>query len=164
MLNLKSQRGMFAHCLHKEMHKDKNIWLIAIDLGYGILDSHFYDYPDRCVNTGAAEQSAMDTAVGLTLGGKRVFVYSITPFLLYRPFETIRTYINFEKIPVQLIGSGRDTDYAHDGYSHDGCDDLDILVTQKNIRLLKPFDIKFIPMLVHEMVKSDRPSYLNLSR
>lgn len=164
MLNLKSQRGMFAHCLHEEMHKNKDIWLIAIDLGYGILDSHFYDYPDRCVNTGAAEQSAMDTAVGLTLGGKRVFVYSITPFLLYRPFETIRTYINREKIPVQLIGSGRDTDYHIDGASHDASDDIEILKTQKNIHLHKPRNIESIPRLVKSMATTKHPSYLNLSR
>lgn len=164
MLNLKSQRGMFAHCLHQEMKENKDIWLIAIDLGYGILDTHFHDYPERCINTGAAEQSAMDIAVGLTLAGKRVFVYSITPFLLYRPFETIRTYINYEKIPVQLIGSGRDTDYAHDGYSHDGCDDLDILKTQKNIHLHKPRNIESIPRLVKSMTTTKYPSYLNLSR
>ena len=30
----------------------------------------------------------------------------------------IRNYVNYEKIPVKLIGSGRDRDYEHDGISH----------------------------------------------
>src|SRR3990167_9799062 len=113
-----SMRGYFAYELYQAMKKDKDIWLIVGDLGYRVFDNHFQDFPDRCINTGAAEQSMMGIAVGLALEGKIPVVYSITTFLLYCPFETIRNYINHEQIPVKLVGSGRDRDYAHDGFSH----------------------------------------------
>jgi transketolase len=45
-------------------------------------------------------------------------VYSITPFVLYRPFEWIRNYLDHEKIPVKLVGGGRDKDYGYLGFSH----------------------------------------------
>lgn len=159
-----SQRGWFAYELYQHMKRDKNIWLICVDLGYKVFDQHFADFPDRCINPGAAEQFAMDMAVGLALSGQKPFVYSITPFLLYRPFETIRTYINHEWIPVRLVGSGRDDDYKHDGFSHYAGDDKVILETMKNIDTYWPKTKELIPDLVARMVVYDYPQYINLKR
>ena len=113
-----SMRGWFAYELYQHMKKDKNIWLIVGDLGYKVFDRHREDFPDRFINTGAAEQAMMGIAVGLAMEGKIPVVYSITTFLLYRPFETIRNYIDHEGWGVKLVGSGRNKDYAHDGFSH----------------------------------------------
>ncbi|MDO8657799.1 MAG: hypothetical protein Q7K55_03600, partial [Candidatus Levybacteria bacterium] len=106
-----SMRGWFAYDLYNHMAKNENIWIITGDLGYKLFDYIRRDFPERFINTGAAEQAMIGIAIGLALDGKIPFVYSITTFLLYRPFETIRNYINYEKIPVKLIGSGRNKDY-----------------------------------------------------
>src|SRR3990167_546756 len=102
-----SQRGYFAYHLRQAMKENSAIYLICVDLGYKVFNELFVEFPDRVINSGAAEQAALDVAIGLALDGKIPFVYSITPFLLYRPFEALRTYINYEKIPVKLVGSGR---------------------------------------------------------
>lgn len=111
-------RTELAKQLHKHMKKDPRIVLIVGDLGYGLFNQIRDDYPDRFINAGASEQAMMGIAVGLSLSGRRPVVYSITNFLLYRPFETIRNYISYEQIPVMLVASGRDKDYEHDGISH----------------------------------------------
>src|SRR3990167_9125355 len=98
-----SQSGYFADTLYDEMEKNKDIWVLTGDVGYGVLDDIQKYFPERYVNTGAAEQSLLDIGVGLALNGKIPICYSITPFLLYRAFETIRNYISFEKIPVILV-------------------------------------------------------------
>ena len=90
-------RGWFAYYLHKQMSKNNKIWIITGDLGYKMWDQIRIDFPDRFINTGAAEQAMMGIACGLALEGKIPIVYSISTFLLYRPFETIRNYINQEK-------------------------------------------------------------------
>src|SRR3989344_3555766 len=113
-----NQRAAFAASLHSQMLKNKNIWVVTGDLGYGMWDRIRDDFPDRYLNVGASEQAMMGIAIGLALEGKIPFTYSITTFLLYRPFETIRNYINYEKIPVKLVGAGRDKNYLHDGISH----------------------------------------------
>jgi len=97
-----SMRGWFAYELYKQMARDERIWLVVGDLGYKAFDYIKRDFPDRFLNCGAAEQAMMGIATGLALNGKIPFVYSITAFLLYRPFETIRNYVNHEKIPVKL--------------------------------------------------------------
>jgi transketolase len=102
--------------------------------------------------------------VGLALEGKIPFVYSITPFLLYRPFETIRNYVNREKVPVKLVGSGRNRDYSHDGFSHWAEEDKEIMKIFGNIRSRWPETKEEIPGLVQEMINNPVPYYINLRK
>lgn len=157
-------RGYFAYYLHQEMLKDKNIYVVTGDLGYKMWDQIRKDFPERFINAGASEQAMMGLAVGLALEGKIPFVYSITTFLLYRPFETIRNYINYESIPVRLIGSGRGRDYNHDGISHWPDEEKQIFDIFKNIYAVWPEKIAEIPSLVKKMVKINKPWYINLKR
>jgi transketolase len=144
------------------MATDSRIFLITADLGYGILDDIRRDFPDRAVNVGSCEQLMIGTAVGLANSGYVPVCYSITPFLLYRPFEMIRNYVNHEKLNVKLVGSGRDKDYAHDGITHWAEDDLAIMKCLSNISLFKPKELT--EDVFKTFLFSDKPTYLNLSR
>jgi transketolase len=159
-----SMRGWFAYELYQQMAKDERIWLIVGDLGYKAFDYIKRDFPKRFINCGAAEQAMIGIATGMALNGKIPFVYSITAFLLYRPFETIRNYINYEKIPVKLIASGRNKDYAHDGFSHWAEEDRKVMGIFSNINALWPENIEEIPQIVDKMIKDNKPWYLNLKR
>ncbi len=159
-----SVRGYFAHAVHSEMKKNKKIWVLAGDLGYGMWDRVREDFPDRFINPGAAEQAMLDIAVGLALDGKIPVVYSITTFLLYRPFETIRNYINYENIPVKLVGSGKGRDYEIDGFSHWAEEDKKVMKLFKNIECRWLKDKEQVQSIVKEMIRSSKPWYLNLHR
>lgn len=150
--------------LYNHMNRNSNVWALTGDLGYGGFDKIREEFPDRFINCGAAEQAMMGIAVGLTLQGKIVFVYSITPFLLCRPYETIRNYIDHEKIPVKLVGSGRDNDYAHDGFSHNASDDMAIMRTFPNIQPYWPNSIEEMKSIGSVIVAGTVPTYLNLRR
>ena len=157
-------RRTFAQELHKQMTLDTNIVVLVGDLGFGMFDQIRVDYPSRFINCGAAEQAMLDMAVGLALSGKKPFVYSITNFLLYRPFETLRTYINAENIPVILCASGRDCDYKHDGISHQSVDAKQILDCLPNIVQYWPETKEEIPTLVKQMAESTQPAFISLKR
>ena len=167
-------RRTFAEELYMWMEKDPDIWLITVDLGYKMWDKIRDDFPGRFINTGAAEQAAMGIAVGLALEGKKPFIYSITPFLLYRAFETIRNYVNHEKIPVRLIGGGRDNDYKHDGFSHYAGDDKLLFRNDfgygwvngilGNIEPIWPENTDQVKVAGTAMVMGTTPYYLNLRR
>jgi transketolase len=143
---------------------DHNINLITADLGFGILDKIQSSYPDRFFNTGAAEQLMIGIGIGMAENKKIPICYSITPFLLYRPFELLRNYINYEKIPVKLVGAGRDKDYNHDGISHWAEDDEDILKCLPNIQIYKPMTENNLIDILPEFLYNNKPSYLNLVR
>lgn len=157
-------RRVFADELYKQMEKNDKIWVVTADLGYKMLDQIRDDFPHRFLNTAAAEQAAVGIAVGLALEGKILFVYSITPFLLYRPFETIRNYLNHEKIPVKLVGSGRNDDYKQDGFSHHAFEDRQVMQIFSNIKPYWPETKEEIPALVEEIINNNQPCYLNLRR
>jgi len=128
------------------------------DLGYFFADKLRDKFTDNFYNVGAAEQAMMSVAVGMALSGKIPVVYSITPFLLFRPMEVIRNYINHENIPVIMVGSGRDSDYKDAGFSH-YAGDHDIIKQFKNIVFLDGDDFD-----LEKIIYSNKPTYLNLKR
>lgn len=157
-------RKHFSKCLYDQMSVNKDIILLTGDLGYGLWDKIKLDYPDRFFNVGSSEQLLVGASVGMALEGKIPFVYSITPFLLYRPFEFIRNYLNEEKIPVKLIGGGRDKDYGYLGFSHWAEEDQLVMSTFKNIKSLRPSDEYQLEDMLKEMIETNAPYYINLKK
>ena len=119
-------RKQFAELLFEEMAINKDIYVITGDLGYGLWDKIKATYSDRFYNVGSSEMAMMGMGVGLAMEGKIPFVYSITPFAIYRPFEMIRNYLDHEQIPVNIVGGGRNQDYGYLGFSHWSEDDVKI--------------------------------------
>lgn len=150
--------------LFESMAENENIVVLTADLGFGLLDRIRDSYPSRFHNVGAAEQLMIGAAVGLADSGKIPVCYSMSSFLLYRPFEMLRNYVNHEKIPVKLIGSGRDRDYSHDGISHWAHDDMAVLGALPNIVPFKPVDIRELEESWPGFIFSGDPAYLNLTR
>lgn len=146
------------------MEKNPNIYLLTGDLGYKIFDIIREKYPERFINCGASEQAMIGIAVGLSYEGKIPFCYSITSFLLARPFEWIRNYLNHEGANVKLVGSGRDRDYAHDEFSHFADDAKDILSLFPNIQTYWPETKEEVAEIVSQMVTSTSPSFISLKR
>ena len=157
-------RKRFAELLKYEISSNSNVHLLTGDLGFGLFNSIRDDNGDQFHNMGSAEQLMVGAAIGMSVVGKIPVCYSITPFLLYRPFEFIRNYLSHENIPVKLVGSGRDRDYSHDGFTHWSEDDQEILNVFPNIIQYRPNSIEELENNFQEFLYSDSPSYLNLSR
>lgn len=150
--------------LAEEMKTNSDIITVTADLGFGVLDPIKDGFPDRFHNVGAAEQLMIGIGIGLAEQGKIPVCYSMSSFLLYRPFEFLRNYVNAEYVPVKLIGSGRDKDYSHDGLTHWAHDDEQVLAALPNIKIYKPKDIAELEAIWPEFINSKEPAYLNLTR
>jgi transketolase len=147
-----------------EMVENQNIITLTADLGFGLLDQIQNSFPERFYNVGAAEQLMIGVGIGLAENGKIPVCYSMSSFLLYRPFEFLRNYVNEEQVPLKLIGSGRDKDYSHDGFTHWAHDDEQVLAALPNIKIYKPKSINELDMIWPEFINSKKPAYLNLTR
>lgn len=157
-----SMRGYFVHALHEEMRTNPNIYFVTADLGYGMLTNISRDFPERVINCGAAEMAAMDVSIGLALEGKKPFVYTITSFLL-RCAEPIALYVKHEKIPVFIVGGGRDQDYEHDGISHDATFAQDFM-HNVGIQEYYPQTNQRASEMVKEMIERNEPAFISLRR
>lgn len=155
-------RQHFAKVIHDLMSKDESVYFLTGDLGMYVLDKIKEDFPDRFINVGAAEQTMLDIAVGLSHANKRVITYTITPFYL-RAFETIRTYIQHEGHPILLAGSGRDQDYAHDGFSHDASD-TPLLVSSLGVCTMNPTDNHMLEKFINRWYQDKIPVLLTLKK
>ena len=157
-------RKDFAHLLYTEMITNPDIYLITGDLGYGLWDKVKDTYPDRFYNVGSSEMAMMGAAIGLAMDGKIPYVYSITPFAIYRPFEMIRNYLDHENIPVNIIGGGRDKDYGYLGFSHWSHDDRKIMGVFDNVKSSWPENENELLDCFKNSLKKEYPTYINLKR
>ena len=157
-------RRFFVDQLSGTMEVDESIVVLLGDLGFGLFDKLRSKFPDRCINVGAAEQLMVGSAVGIALENKIPVCYSITPFLLYRPFEFIRNFLHEEKIVVKLVGSGRDKDYKDAGYTHHSTEARDILDQFHNIEKYFPENNQELQDQFQSFLYSDKPAFLSLKK
>lgn len=147
------------------MRVNPKIYVLTADLGFKMFDEIMHEYEhSRFKNVGAAEQLLVGAAIGLTYESMIPICYSITPFLLTRPYELLRTYVNHERPPVKLVGGGRDTEYLHDGFSHHATDDMKILSTLENIEVYRPNNLEELESQFKEFIYSPNPSFMSLSK
>lgn len=157
-------RKTFASLLYEAMSLKDDIYLITGDLGYGLWDRIRDDFPERFYNVGSSEMAMMGMGIGLAMEGKIPFVYSITPFAIYRPFEMIRNYLDHESIPVTIVGGGRDRDYGYLGFSHWADDDRALLSGFKNLQMLHPESEDELKTMFGKILSQRNPYYLNLKK
>jgi transketolase len=157
-------RNYFGQLMAETLANDQNVYLLTGDLGFGVLNKSREVAPDRTFNVGAAEQLMLGAAVGLTHNSKIPVCYSITPFVIFRPYEWLRNYLDHEGAPVKLVGSGRDKDYGHLGFSHWAIDDEAALKAFPNIKIYKPDSEEELASIWQEFIYSNEPCYLNIKR
>lgn len=157
-------KKQFFDYLIELMKDNEDIFFLSGGLGWPRTEDIKRLYPDRYIQCEASEQTMLDVAVGLSYAGKIPIVYTITPFL-YRGFETIRTYINHEKLHVIMVGVGRHDDYSkHDGYSHDAKDDDEIFRVMDNIAREFPDNEREMKEVLKEAIAGKEPAYINIPR
>lgn len=108
-------RKIFIETMKELMQKDSLTYLLIGDVGGEIYNSIRQDFPDKVTNIGINEQAMIGMAAGMALEGLKPYVYSITPFILERPFEQIKLDIVQQNANVKLIGYW---DYPRAGPTH----------------------------------------------
>lgn len=107
-------RRQFGKTLLKLAEKDEKIVLLTCDV-LQEMDGFIKLYPDRFYNFGLTEQATVSIAAGMAIEGLRPIFYTLTPFLIERPFEQIKIDIDEQNLPVIMIGN---SDYPTAGCTH----------------------------------------------
>jgi transketolase len=144
--------------------KDSKLILLVGDIGFGIFDEFIEKHPDKFINCGIAEQNMIGTAAGLASNGFHVVVYTIIPFLLYRPFDFVRNLIAHQNIPVCLIGVGGGFVYDNLGFTHYAKEDLNLISSLPNFKILTPFDPNSAQNCFESAFSFDKPTYIRLMK
>jgi transketolase len=152
-------RRAFGKIINELAYIDKKLVLIVGDIGYGIFDEFRKNHPKKFYNFGICEQSLIGTASGMALEGLNPWVYTITPFLIERPFEQIKLDINQQKANVKLVGFA---DYPTLGPSHSELNGKKLMSLFKNIKSFYPKNSKDVIKITKVCHKYKGPSFISL--
>ena len=97
-------RKQFFQYLSELAKHDKNIIFLTGDLGFGYFEEFRDKFSDQFINCGCIEGSMVGIAAGLARAGKKPYVYSTSPFLIFRALEQIRNDVAYQNLNVKLIG------------------------------------------------------------
>lgn len=133
-------RNAFIKTLIELAENDESIFLLTSDLGFSVLEGFIDKFPNRYINCGIAEQNLVGVAAGLAHSGKKVYIYSLVPFIAMRCLEQLRNDICYPNMDVKIICTGAGFAYGSLGFTHFSQEDLGILRTLPNLTVLSPAD------------------------
>jgi len=121
-------------------------------------------YPKRFFNVGIAEQNMIGVAAGLALAGKTVVCGTYAVFVPGRAVDQIRNTIAYCGLNVKIIVSHGGVSVGPDGGSHQALEDVAIMRTIPNMRVIVPADAVSTKSLVRQACKTMGPFYIRLAR
>ena len=152
-------RKIFGRELLKYAELDAKLFLIVGDIGYGIFDDFRSKFPERFINMGICEQSMVGVAAGMALEGINPWVYTITPFLIERPFEQLKLDIAQQVANVKLVGYA---DYPSLGPTHSEVDAKGLMALLPGIKSHFPTTEKEVINSIATSYKSVGPHFISL--
>lgn len=157
-------RNAFVNTLTAIAKKDSSVMLLTGDLGFTVLEKFRDELPNQYLNAGVAEQNMIGVAAGLAMSGKRVFVYSIVPFVTFRCLEQIRNDACYHDVPLCIVGVGGGYSYGHMGSTHHALEDISVLRSLPNMTVICPGDPMEVEGAVSAIAQYDHPCYLRLGK
>ena len=152
-------RRSFGKVITKLADIDEKIYVLVGDIGYRIFDEFREKHPDRFINMGICEQSMIGVSAGMALEGLKPWVYTITPFLIERPFEQIKLDIDQQNVDVKLVGF---SDYPTLGPTHTELNGKKLMKLFKNITSYFPEDGEETQKVTYQAYEKFGPVFISL--
>ena len=157
-------RDTFVRTLLEIAKKDKNVYIITGDLGFGVLKPFWTELPDQIINAGIAEQNMTSIAAGLAMQGKIVYTYSIGNFPTLRCIEQIRNDCAYHNANVKVVCVGGGFVYGSLGMSHHATEDIAMMRSLPDVTVLAPGDLVEAEAATKAIYETPGTCYLRLGR
>lgn len=157
-------RNRFGKWVTSAAHRNDRLILLSGDIGFGIFDEFLSEHPKKFINCGIAEQNMIGVAAGLAASGYLPIVYTIIPFLIFRPYEFIRNLIAYQNLPVTLVGVGGGFSYDNLGHTHYGLEDLNLMLGLPNFSVSLPYDPSSVEICMDQALRKCGPNYIRLMK
>ena len=152
-------RRCFGKIITELAERDDKIYLLVGDIGYRVFDEFRDKYPNRFINMGICEQSMIGVSAGMALEGLKPWVYTITPFLIERPFEQVKLDIDQQNVNVKLVGF---SDYPKLGPTHTELNGEKMMQLFNNINSYFPKNGDETYQFVNEAYDNNGPAFISL--
>ena len=161
----KATRQSYGETLEKLGEKYKDIVVLDADLSAATKTSIFAKkYPERFFDMGIAEANMMGTAAGMATTGKVPFVSTFAVFAAGRSYDQIRNSICYPNLNVKICATHAGITVGEDGATHQMLEDISMMRTLPNMKVLSPADDIETKWAIEEAYKQKGPVYVRLSR
>lgn len=156
-------RNAAIQALYEEAVRDPNIYFITGDFQH-VREKEFLALGARYQNAGMAEQNLIGLAVGAALCGKKVFTYSIIPFITLRCIEQIKVDVCSHSADVVIIGGGAGFTYGTCGITHFAIEDIAMMRVLPHMKIVSPSGPREATVLMKEIIRLGGPAYVRLNK
>ena len=144
--------------------KDDRIYVIDSDLAKSTKAIEFQNkFPERFVEAGISEASAMSIAMGLASEGQIPFYVNFAIFVSGTAWTQLRqaAYANSN---IKMIASYAGMDNGKDGATHHANEDLAIVRAIPNVKILVPSNKKEMKEAIEIAIEYNGPVYIRVAR
>ena len=157
-------RAAFEKAMYDIMCRYPETVAVVADSATGIYEKIKQEFPKRYVDFGIAESNMVAASAGLASTGKIPILYTINAFLVYRAYEFIRNDICMQNRKVIMAGSGAGVIYNNLGPTHHATEDIAIMRTLPNMKVLSIASPKEVIPVVTCAVELEGPVYVRFGK
>jgi len=155
----------FGEALVELGEKNPKVVIVEADLADSCCSDHFRDrFPERTIDVGVAEATAVAVSAGLAFSGKIPYVNTFAVFAAARTFDQVRQLVAYGRANVKICGSAAGLSLGYAGASHHSLEDIALMRSQPNMIVVSPSDAIETRQMVHAIAEIKGPVYLRLSR
>ena len=161
----KATRQSYGETLEKLGEKYSDIVVLDADLATATKTINFAKkFPERFFDMGIAEANMMSTAAGMATTGKVPFASTFAVFAAGRSYDQIRNSICYPNLNVKICSTHSGITVGEDGATHQMLEDISMMRTLPNMKVLSPADDIETKWAIEEAYKQKGPVYVRLSR
>ena len=162
---MKATRESYGEALLELGKENKDIVVLDADLSSATKTNLFAkEFPNRFFDMGIAEQNMMSTAAGIATCGKIPFASTFAVFAAGRAYDQIRNSICYPNLNVKICATHAGITVGEDGATHQMIEDISLMRTLPNMKVMSVSDDKQTKWAVKEISKINGPCYLRLAR
>jgi transketolase len=160
-----AMRDAFAETAIELCEEGKNIVVLDADVSKSTRSAVFAaKHPERFVNVGIAEQNMMSIAAGMASCGMTPLVCSFSMLLSLRALDQLRQQVAYPQNNVKVMAHYGGYSSGPEGPTHHAIEDLGIIRSIPNIKILVPCDAEETKAALRTTVDTPGPVCLRLCR
>ena len=156
-------RRAFLKRIAEMIRHESDTTFFTVDIGMWAIRDVLAEFPERCTNVGIYEDGMFSIAAGMSRRGLVPTIFGIQPYLIERTLEQIKMDLAYQKLGINVVGTGAAVDYSKYGYSHYCPEDLQLIKMVPGCEFVAPGTAKQFIQLFDSCYRNGHHTFFRIS-
>lgn len=156
-------RRAFLSRVAEMIQNEEDTTFFTVDIGMWAIQDVLAEFPRRCTNVGIYEDGMISICAGMASRGLVPTVFGIQPYLIERTLEQIKMDLAYQKMGINVVGTGAAVDYPKYGYSHYCAEDVSVIKMIPGCEFVAPGTAKEFIRLFNQSYRNGHPTFFRVS-